>query len=68
MSGTEIIRVVDEAMMRRLLKKGAHIMAEYDFRATEAAALRGQGRWWVLQAPSGAMSTERAHGRTRKVA
>jgi len=46
------IRTADEREMRRLVRRGALIMAEYDWRASGLAELEGRGREWVLQVPT----------------
>lgn len=46
------MRTADEREMKRLVKKGAVIMAEYDFRHCAAESLRERGRWWILQVPA----------------
>jgi hypothetical protein len=46
------IRTADEREMRRLVRRGALIMAEYDWRASGVAELEQRGREWVLQVPN----------------
>ena len=53
-----IVRTADEREMKRLVKKGAVVMAEYDFRNGAVESLRARGRWWILQVP--AASSEQA--------
>jgi hypothetical protein len=57
---TTIIRTADEREMKRLVKKGAVIMADYDFRNSATESLRARGRWWVLQAPASALARKAA--------
>ncbi|GAC1438020.1 MAG: hypothetical protein NVSMB65_12360 [Chloroflexota bacterium] len=44
-----IVQTADEREMKRLIKKGAAVMAEYDLRGSDVESLRERGRWWVLQ-------------------
>lgn len=44
-----LIRTSDEKEMRRLVRRGALIMAEYDWRGSGLAELEARGREWVLQ-------------------
>jgi len=43
------IRTSDEREMRRLVRRGALIMAEYDWRSSGIPDLQARGREWVLQ-------------------
>ena len=43
------IRTSDEREVRRLVRRGALIMAEYDWRSSGIPALEARGREWVLQ-------------------
>ncbi len=49
---TTIVHTADEREMKRLVKKGAVVMAEYDFRGSAVESLRARGRWWILRVPS----------------
>lgn len=46
---TQMIRTADEREMRRLVRHGALIMAEYDWRGSGVPELAARGREWVLQ-------------------
>ena len=46
-----LIRTSDEREMRRLVRRGAHIMAEYNWAGSGVAELEARGREWVLQLP-----------------
>ena len=46
-----LIRTSDEREMRRLVRRGAHIMAEYNWAGSGVADLEARGREWVLQIP-----------------
>jgi len=47
-----LIRTSDEREMRRLVRRGAHIMAEYNWAGSGVAELEARGREWVLQIPA----------------
>ncbi len=46
------IRTADEREMRRLVRRGALVMAEYDWRASGVADLEQRGREWILRVPN----------------
>jgi hypothetical protein len=46
-----LIRTSDEREMRRLVRRGARIMAEYNWAGSGVADLEARGREWVLQIP-----------------
>ncbi len=50
----EIKRTASEREMRRLVRNGALIMAEYDWRMSGVPGLQERGREWVLQLPAAA--------------
>ncbi len=60
MTATTVVRTGNEREMKRLLKKGAVVMAEYDFRGAAVEILRARGRWWVLQVPVGVVVKDAA--------
>jgi hypothetical protein len=45
----DLIRTSDEREMRRLVRRGARIMAEYNWVGSGVADLEARGREWVLQ-------------------
>ena len=45
------MRTSDERAMRRLVRRGARIMAEYNWAGSGVADLEARGREWVLQLP-----------------
>lgn len=45
----QLMRTADEREMRRLVRRGALIMAEYDWRDSGLPELAERGREWVLQ-------------------
>ena len=47
----DLIRTSDEREMRRLVRRGARIMAEYNWAGSGLADLEARGREWVLQIP-----------------
>ena len=47
----ELIRTSDEREMRRPVRRGARIMAEYNRVGSGVADLEARGREWVLQVP-----------------
>ena len=47
----DLIRTSDERAMRRLVRRGARIMAEYNWAGSGVADLEARGREWVLQIP-----------------
>jgi hypothetical protein len=47
----DLIRTLDEREMRRLVRRGARIMAEYNWAGSGVADLEARGREWVLQIP-----------------
>lgn len=51
MTTQQIQRVTDKAALRRLLKKGAHIMAEYDLSAIDIDMPEDERHWWMVQVP-----------------
>ena len=48
----DLIRTSDERTMRRLVRRGARIMAEYNWAGSGVPDLEARGREWVLQLPS----------------
>jgi len=46
------IRTAGEREMRRWVRRGALIMAEYDWPTSGIPALRERGRKWALQVPT----------------
>ena len=46
-----LIRTADEREMRRLVRRGARIMAEYNWAGSGVAELEARGREWGLQLP-----------------
>jgi len=46
------IRTNDEREMRRLVRRGALVMAEYDWRASGVTDLEQRGREWILRVPN----------------
>ena len=46
---SNLIHTSDEREMRRLVRRGALIMAEYDWRTSGIPDLQARGREWVLQ-------------------
>jgi hypothetical protein len=46
-----LVRTSDEREMRRLVRRGARIMAEYNWAGSGVADLEARGREWVLQIP-----------------
>jgi hypothetical protein len=47
----DLIRTSDERAMRRLVRRGARIMAEYNWVGSGVPDLEGRGREGVLQPP-----------------
>ena len=47
----DLIRTADERAMRRLVRRGARIMAEYNWAESGVPELEARGREWVLQLP-----------------
>ena len=47
----DLIRTSDERVMRRLVRRGARIMAEYNWAGSGVPDLEARGREWVLQLP-----------------
>ena len=47
----DLMRTADERVMRRLVRRGARIMAEYNWAGSGVAELEARGREWVLQIP-----------------
>ena len=47
----DLMRTADERVMRRLVRRGARIMAEYNWAGSGVAELEARGREWVLQLP-----------------
>jgi hypothetical protein len=45
----DLLRTSDEREMRRLVRRGARIMAEYNWAGSGVADLEARGREWVLQ-------------------
>lgn len=45
----DMVRTADEREMHRLVRRGALIMAEYDWRNSGVPELQERGREWVLQ-------------------
>ena len=48
-----LIRTTDEREMRRLVRRGALIMAEYNWSGSGVPELEERGREWILQLPTG---------------
>jgi hypothetical protein len=46
-----VIRTADERAMRRLLRRGARILAEYNWQGSGVAELEARGREWIVQVP-----------------
>ena len=46
-----VIRTADERAMRRLVRRGARILAEYNWVGSGVAELEARGREWVLRLP-----------------
>ena len=46
-----VIRTADERAVRRLVRRGAHILAEYNWRGSGVAELEARGREWIVQLP-----------------
>jgi hypothetical protein len=46
-----VIRTADERAMRRLVRRGAGIPAEYHWQGSGVAELEARGREWVVQLP-----------------
>lgn len=46
-----ITRTARESEMRRLVRRGALILAEYDWRESGVSGLQERGREWILQLP-----------------
>ena len=55
----ERIRTADEREMRRLVRRGALVMAEYNWQGSGMPELEQRGREWVLMLPA-AESAEKA--------
>lgn len=49
----ELKRTADQRQMRRLVRQGARIMAEYNWAESGIPELAQRGREWVLQVPTG---------------
>ena len=47
-----VIRTADERAMRRLVRRGACILAEYNWAGSGVADLEARGREWVLRLPA----------------
>ena len=46
-----VIRTADERAMRRLVRRGARILAEYNWQGCGVAELEARGREWIVQLP-----------------
>ena len=46
-----VIRTADEREMRRLVRRGARILAEYNWQGSGVAELEARGREWIMQLP-----------------
>jgi hypothetical protein len=46
-----VIRTADERAMRRLVRRGARILAEYNWQGSGVAELEARGREWIVQLP-----------------
>ena len=46
-----VIRTADERLMRRLVRRGACILAEYNWQGSGVAELEARGREWIVQLP-----------------
>ena len=46
-----VIRTADERAMRRLVRRGARILAEYNWQGSRVAELEARGREWIVQLP-----------------
>jgi hypothetical protein len=44
-----VIRTADERAMRRLVRRGARILAEYNWQGSGVAELEARGREWIVQ-------------------
>lgn len=55
----DTIRTADEREMRRLVRRGALIMAEYNWAGSGIPALESRSREWVLMVPE-AQATKKA--------
>ena len=47
-----VIRTADARAMRRLVRRGACILAEYNWAGSGVAELEARGREWVLRLPA----------------
>ena len=47
-----VIRTADERTMRRLVRRGARILAEYNWAGSGVAELEARGREWIVQLPT----------------
>jgi hypothetical protein len=55
-----VIRTADERAMRRLVRRGARILAEYNWAGSGVAELEARGREWVLRLPEPTMRQQAA--------
>jgi hypothetical protein len=46
-----VMRTADERVMRRLVCRGARILAEYNWQGSGVAELEARGREWIVQLP-----------------
>jgi hypothetical protein len=55
-----VIRTADERTMRRLVRRGACILAEYNWQGSGVAELEARGREWIVQLPKPQMVSHAA--------
>ena len=60
MVDANVIRTADERAMRRLVRRGACILAEYNWRGSGVAELEARGREWIVQLPTPQMMPQAA--------
>jgi hypothetical protein len=46
-----VIRTADERAMRQLVRRGACILAEYNWQGSGVAELETRGREWIVRLP-----------------
>ncbi len=68
MTTYETKRTADEREMRKLVRRGALIMAEYDWRESGVPELQERGREWILQVPPVAAAAATPTRSTRRAA
>ena len=47
-----VIRTADQRAVRRLVRRGARILAEYNWQGSGIAELEVRGREWIVQLPN----------------